>query len=104
MNRRYVSYGNVNEALLSTVPELHELIHRAFGSYYDLEAKTPDESPGSYLIFEGVVQKLVFDLLETNQDERLLSRLFGFFEEMATSTDPNVSRDLLGIAILEPLL
>ena len=50
------------------------------------------------------MQKLVFDLLETGKDERLLAHLFGFFEEMANSSDPNVSRDLLGIAILEPLV
>ena len=31
-------------------------------------------------------------------------RLFDFFENMANSPDPRVSRDLLGMAILEPLV
>ena len=55
-------------------------------------------------MFEDVVQKLIFNLLETNKGERLLGRIFGFFERMANSDDPSVSRDLLGIAILELLV
>jgi hypothetical protein len=55
-----------------------------------------------YLVFEDVVKKLVVELLESGEDEKLLTRLFVFFENMANSKDPNLSRDLLGIAILEP--
>jgi hypothetical protein len=59
---------------------------------------------GNVSHFESVVQELVFELLESGQDEKLLTRLFLFFEDMANSADPNVSRDLLGISILEPLV
>ena len=65
---------------------------------------TPEETPGAYPIFEDVVKKLTFELLKSGQDEALLARLFLFFKDMAKSPDPNVSRDLLGIAILEPLV
>jgi hypothetical protein len=47
---------------------------------------------------------MVVELLESGEDEKLLTRLFVFFENMANSKDPNLSRDLLGIAILEPLV
>jgi hypothetical protein len=60
--------------------------------------------PGAYLVFEDVIKKLVFKLLDTNENKILLARLFLFFEEMANASAPNVSRDLLGIAILEPLV
>jgi hypothetical protein len=57
-----------------------------------------------YPIFEDVVQKVVFELLENDPDEPLLARLFLFFEDMANSTDLNISRDLLEIAIITPLV
>jgi hypothetical protein len=104
MSEGALTYDSVVGALLSAFPELLERVWSTFGSYYDLEKGTPEETPGAYLIFEDVVQKLVFDLLESGQDEASLNRLFLFFEDMANSPDPNVSRDLLGISILEPLV
>jgi hypothetical protein len=89
---------------MSTIPEMSDLIHTTFGSAYSSEKGNPDENPGAYLVFEDVVKKLMFNLLETGKDEKLLTRLFSFFEGMANSTDPNVARDLLGIAIIEPLV
>lgn len=103
MSERPITYEHVREALLTSIPELRERIDSTFGSYYDLEKGTPEETPEAYPIFEDVVKKLVFELLESGQNESLLSRLFLFFEDMANSPDPSVSRDLLGIAILEPL-
>jgi hypothetical protein len=104
MSEGALTYDSVVGALLSAFPELLERVWSTFGSYYDLEKGTPEETPGAYPIFEDVVQKLVFDLLESGQDEASLNRLFLFFEDMANSPDPNVSRDLLGISILEPLV
>ena len=104
MCEKNLRYDGVRAALLSAFPELLEPIWSAFGSYYDLEKGTPEETPEAYPVFEEVVQKLVFELLESGQDENLLTRFFLFFEDMANSLDPNVSRDLLGIAILEPLV
>jgi hypothetical protein len=98
-------YESVRGAFFSAFPELLERIWNTFGSYYDLEKGTHEETPdASYPIFEDVVQKLAFELLESGQEEALLIRLFAFFENMANSPDPNVSRDLLGIAIIEPLV
>jgi len=104
MNEEALTFDRVRRALLSAFPELLERIWNTFGSYYDLEKGTPEETPEAYPIFEDVIQKLVFELLESGQEEALLTRLFAFFEDMANSPDPNVSRDLLGIAILEPLV
>ena len=104
MCEKNLRYDGVRAALLSAFPELLEPIWSAFGSYYHLEKGTPEETPEAYPVFEEVVQKLVFELLESGQDENLLTRFFLFFEDMANSLDPNVSRDLLGIAILEPLV
>ena len=104
MNRPDLTFERINQALISTIPEVSDLIHTTFGSDYSFEKGNPDENPEAYPVFEDVVKKLMFDLLETGKDEKLLTRLFSFFEEMANSTDPNVARDLLGIAILEPLV
>jgi hypothetical protein len=104
MSENNLTYGGIRGALLSAFPELLEPIWSAFGSYYDLEKGTPEETPEAYPVFEDVVQKLVFELLESGQDENLVARFFLFFEDMANSSDLNVSRDLLGIAILEPLV
>jgi hypothetical protein len=104
MTGKDLTFNGVRGALLTAFPELLERIWSTFGSYYALEKGTPEETPETYPIFECVVKELVFELLESGQDEGLLTRLFLFFEDMADSTDPNVSRDLLGIAILEPLV
>src|ERR1700733_1443957 len=103
MSNEALTYDGIRGALLSAFPELLERIWSAFGSYYDLAKGTPEETPEAYPLFEDVVKNLVFDLLETGQEEALLARLFVFFERMANFPDPNVSRDLLGIAIIEPL-
>jgi hypothetical protein len=99
-----LTFDGVRDALLSAFPELLEPIWNTFGSTYDLERGTPEETPETYPVFEDVVKKLMFELLESGRDEALLIRLFLFFEDLANSPDPNVSRDLLGIAILDPLV
>jgi hypothetical protein len=104
MSEEPLTYDSVRGAFFSAFPELLERIWNTFGSYYDLEKGTPEETPDAYPIFEDVVQKLLFELLETGREEALLIRLFDFFENMANSPDPRVSRDLLGIAILESLV
>jgi hypothetical protein len=104
MSETRLTYDDIREVLLSAFPELLERIWETFGSYYRLETGTPEEMPEVYPIFEDVVKVLLFELLENGHDDGLLTRLFLFFENMANSEDPNVSRDLLGIAILDPLV
>lgn len=103
MSETELTFDRVRGALLSSFPELLERIWNTFGSYYDLEKGTPEETPEAYPVFEDVVQELMFELLESGQDETLLTRLFLFFEDMANSPDSNVS-DLMRIAILENLV
>ena len=98
-----LTFNRVRETLLSTFPEIQDRVWSTFGSVYDLEKGTPEETPGAYPIFGDVVKKLVFELLERGHDEELLTRFFLFFEAMANSPDADV-RDLLGIEILEPMV
>jgi hypothetical protein len=104
MSEKELTLQSIREELLSRFPELLDRIWNTFGSYYDLERGIAEETPEEYPIFEDVVKKVMFELLESGQEEALLKRLFFFFEAMADSPDPNVSRDLLGIAILDPLV
>ncbi len=76
-----LKFDDVCTDLFSDVPELRSLVESAFGGDYDLEK----ESPGEYPIFEDVVKKFLFDALSSPQDERILRRLFNFFEKMAVS-------------------
>jgi hypothetical protein len=99
MRESQIPFDRVREALISAFPELWERIEATFGSYYNPEEETPE----AYPIFEDVVQKMVFELLEGHSNEDLLIRLFLFFEDMASSPDKNV-RDLLQIAILENIV
>ena len=95
-----LNFANVRQELLLRFPDLQETVAATLGNTYDLAIETPD----AYPIFEDVVKKKLFQLIDGGEDSALLQRLFDFFEDMATSPDPNVSRDLLGIAILEPLV
>lgn len=90
-------YKDIEKILLARFPELQELLGKKLW-YYNLKT----ESPEAYPVFEDVLKEFLFDLLGFGGDDPLLPRIFSFLEEMANSTDRNVT-DLLGIAILEPL-
>ena len=104
MAKQELTMSNIRGELLSAFPELLDRMWTEFSSYYNLEHGTEDETRGMYPIFEDVVQKAMFELLESDRDQPLLRRLFVFFEDMANSADVKISRDLLGIAIIEPLV
>ncbi|HEY4708841.1 MAG TPA: hypothetical protein VIH46_01590 [Candidatus Acidoferrales bacterium] len=99
MNDRQLTFLGIEKRSLTRFPELSARVEQTFGSYYDLKA----EIPGAYPIFEGVLKKLILELLKTEKADPLLPKLFAFVEEMAKSPDWDVT-DLLGIAILEPLV
>jgi hypothetical protein len=94
-----VTFKDIERLLLARLPELHELVEKQFGSYYDLKTETPE----AYPVFEDVLKKFLLDLLSSGDPGAILPRIFAFLEEMANSADRDVT-DLLGIAILEPLV
>jgi hypothetical protein len=94
-----ISYEQLYQTLLGSVPELRGDIESEFGSDYDLS----HEIPGAYPIFEDVVQGFLWNSLSRPSDYDALRRLFGLFENFASSSDKRVT-DLLKIAILEPLV
>jgi hypothetical protein len=96
-------FSGIRDALFSAFPELLDRTWSTFASEYDLEKGTPEETPEAYPVFEDVVRNVIFELLESGQNEALLARLFVFFESMAKSPDKDV-RDLLTIAIFESLV
>jgi hypothetical protein len=99
MNISPLRFEETYRELVTSVPEIIGPIEAKFGSDYDLSV----ENPGEYPIFEEVVQGFLLDNLERSQDPAILTRLFDFFERMATSGDKPVI-DLLRIAILESLV
>jgi hypothetical protein len=92
-------YKDIEKILLTRFPELKDRMQRVFGTAYVLEFETPE----AYPIFEDVLKELLLELVDSGKDDVLTQRIFDFLEEMASSTDKNVT-DLLGIAILEPLV
>ncbi|MGB7283743.1 MAG: hypothetical protein WBE13_15865 [Candidatus Acidiferrum sp.] len=100
MSTEELTFDQIRDALFFAFPEVWPRVESTFGSYYNFEMETPQ----AYPVFEDVVKKLLFELLDGGENSALLARLFLFFEAMANSPDENVSRDLLGITILEPLV
>jgi hypothetical protein len=99
MNPSDLKFDQLQTELLARIPELKEPVDDTFGTDYDLTKETP----GGYPIFEDVVLDFLLKNLNSSQNANLLTRLFAFFERMATSSDGNVV-DLLRIAILESLV
>lgn len=94
-----MKFDAVQNLLFERVPEVWEPFEEKFGQDYDLGA----ESSGEYPLFEDVVREYMLRILLSQQDEKALTRLFGFFEKMARSSDPEIT-NLLRLTILRPLV
>jgi len=77
-------FEKVNDALLSVIPEFQDRFRQ------ELSWWQGPEPPGQYTVFGFVVKPAVRELLSSNKEPALLSRIFGFFEEMAHSSDIQV--------------
>lgn len=91
--------NTVSSLLLERFPELQGRMQESFGSYYDLTKELPD----AYPVFEGALKHVVLELLDKDEGASFLTRVFPFLEEMASSSNRGIT-DLLGIAILDPLV
>jgi hypothetical protein len=94
-----IVFEGIVEAILGKIPELKIRIEKEFAHYYDLKAELPE----AYPVFEDTIHELLLELIVTRSDDELMKRIFQFMERMANSSDRNVT-DLLGIAIIEPLV
>lgn len=91
-----LTYQGAVDALLEAVPELAPAYAREVESW-------KDEKPGAYIVFEDLVHELLVPLLKSGQGKEVLKRLFGLFEQMATSEDREAV-NLLWVAELEFLI
>ncbi|MFW6377260.1 MAG: DUF7674 family protein [bacterium] len=89
-----MDYNNLSNCLLIEIPEIKEM--------YEEELKLWDEYPGNHNIFGDVVNPYLIDLLNENNDKKLLKRIFSFLEKMANSKDVKV-QEVLTVTVLERL-
>ena len=92
-----MTYDNMNMLLQIRIPELTDHIKKETDYWKGKEVPT-------YCLYEGAINGSGFmvDLLTQKPNPELLSRVFGFFEEMANCEDFEV-RNLLKVGILEYL-
>jgi len=92
-----LTFETVNDALVAVVPELREQYQKELQWW-------KGERPGPYNIFGYVLNPVLTSLLKGERnDEDTLYRIFRFFEEMATSDNPEVV-NLLQVEELETLV
>jgi len=86
---------NIIEELLQTVPEIKN-------SYIE-EIKCWDgEFPGLHNIFGDIFDPFLNSLLNKNENEELIQRLFDFMESMSKSMDEYI-KNVLFVTVLESL-
>jgi len=98
MATRIVTYQGLDQTLLALFPEFTEEYKSKFDYWVDW-----DKPPGIYLVFGFVVFPYLISLFDARQDEKLIRRLFAFFEDLASSKDRNVL-DLLYLELIHKLL
>jgi len=90
-----LSSENLQDELLRRLPELTEPSHEVF-SYFG------DERPGDHVFVGDLLNPFLVEQLKTQDDPEVLSRAFGFIEEMATSRDESVV-NVAQVTVLEYL-
>ena len=91
-------YADVGRCLVDAFPELQASYAARLKEAEDLGGEL-----GQYEIFWYIVKPLFYKLLDSEQGDSTLRRLFGFFEDMARSPDIEVG-NLLEIEIFESLV
>jgi len=85
MANQTLIYAEIEKRLFEAFPQLAAPYQKEFSYWVDR-----DKPPGSYLVFAMVVVPYLAAQLDERRDEQFLAKLFGFFEEMAASGDPEV--------------
>jgi hypothetical protein len=91
-------YKSIRNVFLERFPDLWERIEKKYSQHYNLKTQIP----GTYPLFEEILNPRVIELLQFATDEASLKPIFSFYEEMARSPDEEVV-NLLWKSILEPL-
>jgi len=85
MSKKTLIYADIAKRLFEAFPMLVAPYQKQFSYWTDWE-----KPPGSYLLFAMVVIPYLIAQLDEPGDGQTLTKLFDFFEEMATSGDPEV--------------
>lgn len=91
-------YEQAGEKLVEFVPELEDVYQRELDSW-------GSERPGPHVLYEDILVPFINELLASTGDESdaTLRRVFEFVERLATTADERL-RDLVAVAICEPLV
>jgi len=93
-----LKYPDLEKRLFEVLPQLIPAYRGEFNYWVDWA-----NPPGTYLVFAMVVFPFVLAQLDAPGNGQALSKLFAFFEEMGTSSDPEVL-NLLKSEVVRPLL
>ena len=93
-----MKYETLIESIIENIPELKESAENKKQCWYQGE----DEYPLVYIFLGDVLNPFLVELLNNMDNEKLIDRIFEFFETMAQSEDINI-REALTAGTLEVL-
>lgn len=88
----FFNYNTVDKELIKKIPEIKSFYNEKFKDKYI-------EEPDKYRIFKEVLNPYLISLLEVNENEELILRVFDFLEKMAKSDDYRLKK-LLELTVL----
>lgn len=92
-----ISFENVFQCLVDVVPQLKSSYEREINSW------AIEGEPGAHVILGSVLMPVLIPLLESEENEELLHRIFQFLEELANHKDVRV-REVVAVTVCERLI
>lgn len=90
-----VTYDNMSEQLIEAVPELRSRYQEELDWWRE-------EKPPTHVMYGNLLNPFLIALLETNNQDEVLRRVFGFLEKLARHEDILV-REVVAVTVLERL-